>query len=611
MDIHYSRRIIISGIILIIFIIIIIKLFMLQVIDSSYKLSASNNVLRSQTLFPARGIVYDRDSNILIYNEAAYDIMIIPGQLKKFDTTDFCRILDISKSQLKENIKKATNYSKLKPSIFLKQISSLTYAALQEKMYKFPGFYVQPRTLRKYPKSIAAHVLGYVGEVDVNTIRKDLFYESGDYYGMSGIENSYEKYLRGEKGVKIFLVDVHNRIKGSYKNEKFDSPSIAGKNMVTTLNSDLQEYGEQLMINKIGSIVAIEPATGEILCMISSPNYDPSLLVGRVRTDNYKMLSNDTLNPLFNRAIMAQYPPGSTFKLLNGLVALQEKVIWSGTEYMCNYGFYAKGVYVGCHKHNEPNTLKTAIQYSCNTYFCQVFKRIIENPYINNRNDAFNSWLNHVNSFGIGKKTGTDFSNEVKGILPTTEYYDKYYGKKGWNALTIISLSIGQGEIGITPLQLANMTAAIANRGYYYMPHIVKSIEGRDSIDRKYRTKQHTTIDSIHFETIIKGMYLAVNGGAGSTGWRAKMNDIVVCGKTGTAENPFGEEHSVFVAFAPMNDPKIAISAYIENAGAGTLWAVPIARLMIEKYLKDTISVPYLEEYIKSANLLNRREKKN
>jgi len=381
--------------------------------------------------------------------------------------------------------------------------------------------------------------------------------------------------------------------------------------MVTTLNSDLQEYGEQLMINKIGSIVAIEPATGEILCMISSPNYDPSLLVGRVRTDNYKMLSNDTLNPLFNRAIMAQYPPGSTFKLLNGLVALQEKVIWSGTEYMCNYGFYAKGVYVGCHKHNEPNTLKTAIQYSCNTYFCQVFKRIIENPYINNRNDAFNSWLNHVNSFGIGKKTGTDFSNEVKGILPTTEYYDKYYGKKGWNALTIISLSIGQGEIGITPLQLANMTAAIANRGYYYMPHIVKSIEGRDSIDRKYRTKQHTTIDSIHFETIIKGMYLAVNGGAGSTGWRAKMNDIVVCGKTGTAENPFGEEHSVFVAFAPMNDPKIAISAYIENAGAGTLWAVPIARLMIEKYLKDTISVPYLEEYIKSANLLNRREKKN
>ncbi|MFC2137089.1 penicillin-binding protein 2 [Bacteroidota bacterium] len=610
MNTHYIRRIIISGIILLMFIIIIIQLFMLQVVDSSYKLSASNNVLRSQTLFPARGIVYDRDSNILIYNEAAYDIMVIPGQLKEFDTTAFCQILEISKSQLKENIQKAVDYSKLKPSIFLKQISSLTYASLQEKMYKFPGFYVQPRTLRKYPKSIAAHVLGYVGEVDVKTIRKDLFYESGDYYGMSGIENSYETYLRGEKGVKIFLVDVHNRIKGSYKNGKFDSPSIAGKNLVATINSDLQEYGEKLMANKIGSIVALEPSSGEILSLISAPNYDPSLLVGRIRNYNYKILSNDTLNPLFNRALMAQYPPGSTFKLVNALVALQEKVIWSGTEYMCNYGFYSKGIFVGCHKHNEPTTLKSAIQYSCNTYFCQVFKRIIENPFINNRNDAFNSWINHVKSFGIGRQTGTDFSNEVIGILPSTEYYDRYYGQKGWNALTIISLSIGQGEIGCTPLQLANMTATIANKGYYYIPHIVKSIEGKDSIDRKYRTKNYASIDSIHFENIIKGMYLSVNGGAGSTGWRAKMDNITVCGKTGTAENPFGEPHSIFVAFAPLEDPKIAISVYIENGGAGTLWAVPIARLMIEKYLNDSISIPYLEDYITSANLLNRREKK-
>lgn len=609
MNPFYTRRYVIGGIIVIFFIVIVIRIFIIQVIDTSYQESASDNVLRSEVLFPVRGLVFDRDSNILVSNEAAYDLMLIPIQLQEFDTTDFCKILKITKEEVDRKIQEAKDYSIYKQSIFLKQISSLTYASLQEKMYKFPGFYVQPRSLRKYPKNIAAHILGYVGEVDAELIRKDFFYESGDYYGMSGIENSYEQSLRGEKGVKRYLVDVHNRIKGSYKNGKFDSPSITGKNITTTIDSDLQEYGEKLMVNKYGSIVAIEPSTGEILCMISAPTYDPNLLVGRIRNENYHKLTSDTLKPLFNRALMAKYPPGSSFKLVNGLIGLQENVIWSGTEYNCDVGFYSKNIFVGCHIHDVPLNLTGAVENSCNAYFCNVFKGIIEKG---PQETTFNKWIDHVTSFGFGKKLNSDFTNELDGIVPSIEYFNKKYKSiKAWNALTVISLAIGQGELGFTPLQLANMTAAICNYGYYYTPHIVKKIEGLDSIDVKYRTKKYTSIDSINFIPIIKGMELAVNGGRGGTAWRGRINDITVCGKTGTAENPHGEDHSVFVGFAPKENPKIAIATYIENGGAGNLYAVPIGRLMIEKYLKDSITSPQYEYIMLKSNLLNKRAKKN
>src|SRR3972149_7752377 len=372
MNTYYVRRFIIGGIIVVVFIIIAVKLFMLQVLDSSYKNSASNNVLRYEILFPARGLIYDRDSNLLVLNEAAYDLMVVPNQLREFDTADFCNILSIEKNLLETKIKDAISYSDKIPSIFLKQISSITYANLQEKLYKYPGFFVQPRTLRRYNKPFAAHIFGYVGEVNQAIIDEDNYYQSGDYIGISGIEKSYEKILRGEKGVNIFLVDVHNRVQGPYKNGRFDAPSVSGKDLYITINAGLQEYGELLMQNKIGSIVALEPKTGEILAMVSSPAYDPNLLVGRVRTTNFAILSKDTLNPLFNRALMANYPPGSVFKLVNGLVGLQEKVIWPGTEFGCNYGFYARGISVRCHSHSTPLDLYGAVQNSCNAYFCNV-----------------------------------------------------------------------------------------------------------------------------------------------------------------------------------------------------------------------------------------------
>ncbi|MFC2087326.1 penicillin-binding protein 2 [Bacteroidota bacterium] len=609
-DKYESRKIVINSLVVLIAVVYIIKLFFLQVVNSDYEFSATKNVIRYQTQYPARGLIFDRNDKLIVYNEAAYDLMVSPYQLKPFDTTDFIRILDITEEYVRQTLKEAREYSKYKPSVFLKQVSSETYGIFQEKLFKFPGFFVQSRTIRKYAKPVAANVLGYVSEVDRAIINSDPYYLSGDYIGKKGIESSYEKVLRGEKGVKVYLVDVYNRIKGSYREGREDKPASVGKTLTLTLDIELQEYGEYLMQNKIGSIVAIEPLTGEVLCIVSSPAYDPNLLIGRNRTKNFNILSADTLNVLFNRATMARYPPGSTFKVINGLVALHEKVITPETEFLCNIGFYSKGVYIGCHKHLIDPDLIQATEVSCNTYFCQTYKRIIEDRKFNSYADAYNNWREHLKSFGLGNKLGIDLPNEVNGLLPQASYYDRYYGKNGWSALTIISLSIGQGELGTTPLQLTNMTAAIANRGFYFTPHIVRRIENEDTIASKFKTKHFTSIDSIDFETMIKGMENAVYGSLGATGWRAKMNDIRICGKTGTAENPFGEDHSVFIAFAPKDSPQIAISVYIENGGFGNYWGAPIARLIIEKYLKDTITNEYLENYVLNANLLNRREKK-
>ena len=598
MNPYAGRKYFVAGVIILVGLVFVIKLFSLQVIDPSYKFSADSNTRRTKIIYPARGIIYDRNGEILVSNEAAYDLIINPSQLKEFDTADYCNILEIGKPELNKRIKEARNYSYYKPSIFMKQISSVTYAMLLEKMYKFPGFFVQPRTLRNYPRSIAAHVLGYVGEVDEKMISEQPYYQMGDYIGISGIEQSYENELRGDKGMEIVLVDVYNREKGSYQGGRFDKEAVVGKNIITTIDADLQVYGEKLMKNFMGSIVALEPSTGEVLAMISSPYYDPGILVGRARSDNYKILSEDTLKPLFNRALMAQYPPGSTFKTVNGAIALQEGVVSTYTIFPCAMGYHFEKYTVGCHSHESPLDFVHAIQNSCNSYFTNVYRMILTDPKFETTEEAYNNWRKHVLTFGFGNVLETDFMNELKGIIPTSGYYDGIYGRDHWNFLTIRSLAIGQGEIGITPVQMANLAAILANRGFYYIPHVVKEIEGQDQINQRFLQRHYTSIDSVHFETMVNGMDLAVNGGPGSTAWRAKMADVVVCGKTGTAENPHGEDHSIFIAFAPKENPRIAVSVYVENGGFGNIWASPIASLMIEKYLNDSISRPYMEEYV-------------
>jgi len=605
MDSFANRRHIIRFVIILIGLIYTIRLLFLQVIDSSYKLSASSNVLRYVTQYPARGLIYDRNGKLLVYNEAAYDVMVIPHQLTAFDTTEFCQILEITKDYVDESIKKAREFSMYNSSIFLKQISSETYAKFQEKMYKYPGFYVHARTLRKYTSDIASHILGYVGEVNDKIIESNDYYKLGDYIGISGVEQSYEEYLRGKKGLNVYLVDVHNRIKGTYANGRLDQKAEVGSNIISTIDSELQAYGEKLMRNKIGSIVAIEPSTGEILALVSTPTYNPELLVGRKRTQNYASLMSDTLKPLFNRALMAQYPPGSTFKVVNALIGLQEKILFPYTKFECAGAYYSRGLRVGCHIHRSPLNLIESIQMSCNTYYCNVFRNILDNRKYPSIRESFDQWKKYLESFGFGKSLNSDFANELNGLLPTKSMYDRIYGEKGWNSLTIVSMAIGQGELGTTPLQMANMAATVANRGHYYTPHIVKEIEGDNAIDSRFFERHNTLIDSAYFDIVIEGMDLAVNGeaGSGSTARTAQVPGVIVCGKTGTAQNPHGEDHSIFIAFAPKDNPKIALAVYIENGGFGSTWAAPTAKLMIEKYLNDTISVPWWEDYILNAKI--------
>lgn len=596
-DAFINRKYVIMALIVLASFGLIIRLFIIQVVKDSYRLSADNNVLRYVTQYPARGIIYDRNGKIIVNNQAAYDLMVVPAQTSKIDTTGFCNLIGISKELFNERMKAAINYSRRAPSVFLKQLSNETYARLQEKMFLYPGFYVQPRTLRKYLKPVGAHILGYVSEVDDGIIRKAPYYKSGDYIGKLGIEEAYEKELRGRRGVKIYLVDVYSRIKGSYMEGKMDTLAVQGENIVSGIDLDLQEYGELLMKNKRGSIVAIEPKTGEVLTLVSSPNYDPGLLVGRVRSDNYTLLSADTIKPLFNRALMASYPPGSTFKLVNGLIALQEQVITPSTLFACHSGY----LFVGCHSHFSPLNLEDAIMVSCNSYFCQAYRRILENPKYTTISSAFETWKRYVNEFGFGNKLGTDFVNELPGFIPATTYFDKYYGMNRWKATTVLSMAIGQGEVGATPLQMANTTAAIANRGYFYTPHIVKSVGEEHKIDQLFVTKHSISIDTANFEKIVLGMEAVVKGGTGTV---AALKDIIVCGKTGTAQNPHGKEHSIFIAFAPKDNPKIAIVVVVENAGFGSTYAAPIASLMIEKYLKGEVTNKEREQSMLNLNLM-------
>tara|TARA_B100000886_G_scaffold339770_1_gene306268 strand:+ start:17438 stop:19255 length:1818 start_codon:yes stop_codon:yes gene_type:complete len=595
---YENRTYIIGGFFGIVILIFIIRLFSIQVIDDSFKTSSENNVIRKQTDYPTRGLIYDRNNELIVYNEAAYDLMITPKQVNSLDTALICALLEIDPPNLMKRIEKARNYSLYKASVLMKQISVETYTKLQENMFLMPGFFVQRRTLRKYPYSTASHLLGYVGEVNQRIVNSNTYYKDGDYIGVSGIEKAYEDKLRGHKGIKLLLKDVHNNIKGSFSDGKFDIKSKPGKNLQSSIDIFLQNYGEYLMKNKRGSIVALEPSSGEILCLVSSPNYDPNVLVGRKRSKNYLILNEDTIGkPLFNRASLAQYPPGSTFKLINALIGLQEKVIYSGSKFNCDEGY----VYgeekrkMKCHPHRSPLNLIESISNSCNAYFCNVYRAILE-KYPSTR-EGYNIWRNYVISFGLGNWLNNDLPTGQKGFVPSTNFYDNIYGKNRWKSLTNLSLSIGQDALLATPIQMANMTAAIANRGYYYTPHIIKSIEN-DSIDIRFKKPIHTMIDSSTFEIVIRGMQEVVEDVELGTSNIAKMDNITVCGKTGTAQNPHGEDHSIFVGFAPKERPKIALAVYVENGGWGSTWAVPIASLMIEKYLNDTIKRERLERQI-------------
>jgi penicillin-binding protein 2 len=597
-DRYANRKYIIMGLVLAASLVLIVRLFHVQIVDKTYRVSAANNALRPVTQYPARGLIYDRNGKLIVYNQAAYDLLVIPVQTSAFDTARFNEILGITMDDFRQRMKDAVDYSRRTPSVFLKMISSETYALLQEELYRFPGFYVQARTLRKYTQPVASHLLGYVGEVDNKLIARDRYYRAGDYIGVSGIEKTYEEQLRGTKGVNIFLVDVHNNIKGSYADGKYDTTAVPGTNLWSTIDIDLQAYGENLMQNKTGSIVAIEPATGEILTLVTSPSYDPSLLVGRIRSGNFVRLQADTLKPLFDRALMASYPPGSTFKIMNGLIGLQEKVIRPASRFECHMGYHAGSITVGCHSHDSPLDLREAVAQSCNAWFCNAFRNILENSEYGSVQDAFDRWREYLVSFGFGNKLGIDLPNELSGFIPTRSYYDSYYGKDRWKALTVISLAIGQGEIGATPLQMANMAATIANRGSFFIPHVVKQI-GNDGVPSAMYTQKYTTgISPENFEPVIEGMEGAVNGGPGSTARGARLDSIIICGKTGTAQNPHGKDHSIFIAFAPKDNPQIAIAVYVENAGFGSTFAAPIASLMIEKYLTGTVKRKYLEDYV-------------
>lgn len=605
MNPYLSRKFIIGGIFSLIILVYIIRLFFLQIVDQSYKLSASNNVLRYETQFPSRGLIYDRNGKLMVYNEAAYDILVIPRQVEPFDTNQLGRLLDLTKEQIIQRLKAAKSYSYYKPSVFEKQISARNYAPLQEQLYTFKGFFVQTRTLRKYPEKIGAHVLGYIGEVDDELTKKDTYYKSGDYIGISGVEKSYEKVLRGKKGVEIYMVDVHNRIKGRFKEGKFDTIAIHGENITLTIDAKLQAYGEALMKNKRGSIVAIEPATGEVLALISSPGFDPDLLVGRNRTINYDKLKNDSLLPLFDRPLMARYPPGSTFKLVNALIGLQERIINPWTTFSCYGGYNAGNFHMACHNHASPLDLKHSIQNSCNAYYANVFRYILDAPKYGTIDNAYSIWRNSVTSFGFGQKLGIDLPHEVNGYIPTLSLYNRIHGTR-LKSLNIVSLAIGQGELLMTPLQMANLTATICNKGYYYVPHVIKNTsETYDTVQKPFLVRKYTNIDSVNFDPVIEGMFLGVNGDDGGTGRIARMQGIEICGKTGTAENPHGEDHSIFIAFAPKDNPKIALAVYVENAGFGATWAAPIASLMIELYINDSISRPAMETRILEKNLID------
>jgi penicillin-binding protein 2 len=602
-DTFSKRKLIIAGIMLGIGVIFILRLFSIQITNKTYKQFATRNVLRYITTFPARGLIYDRKGELMVYNKAAYDLMIIPREVKPFDTTEMCNIVQLDRVEFRAAINKAKQYSRYKPSIVVGQISPDIYAPLQEKLYKYPGFFVQSRTLREYPSKSAAQVLGYVGEVNQKIIDNDHYYLSGDYIGVSGLEKAYEKELRGIKGITKSMVDVHNRVKGKYNEGKEDTTAILGQNLQTGMDASLQAYAELLMTNKRGAVVAIEPSSGEIIMMVSAPSYDPNLLVGRQRSTNYSILDRDSIaKPMWNRAVNALYPPGSTFKLANALIALEEHAITPFDRFSCS-GKGSKPI--SCtHSHVSPLAIREGIRESCNSFFWNTFREIMSHK--SNSAESYQVWRDYITSFGFGTKLNPELSSENKGNIPEVALYDKWYTPNHWNSMTIRSLAIGQGEIEATPLQMVNLCAMIANRGYYIAPHVVRAVQdaNRDVHKLEYE-KKVVNISPEHFNTVIEGMQAVI--AETRLQYTVKQDSIIVCGKTGTVQNPHGADHSAFVGFAPKDNPKIAIVVFIENAGFGATYAAPIAGLLMEKYLNDSIAPKHkeTEQKLIETDLLN------
>ena len=600
------KRYYIQVITILIAVIFIIRLVSLQILNSEYKYMSENNAVLESPVYPERGFIYDRNGEILVANQIAYDLMVIPENTNKFDTLELSELINIPIKDFKLNFSKAIKFSNKIPSIILSEISKKEHAYIQEKLWKYKGFYLQKKSIRKYYHDIGANFLGYISEVNDSDIDRDNYYQTGELIGRQGIEKYYENILRGEKGKSFFQKDRFNRIIGSYQKGRFDVAPKTASNISLTIDLNLQKYGESLFKNKRGGIVAIEPNTGEILTLVTAPSYDPNILLGRKRSINYNELANDTISkPLFDRGLQAQYSPGSPFKVLNALIGLQEEVININDVYTCNKGhFYAKGAFMECHNRvGTENNLISAIHQSCNTYFAKTYKKLINSK--KTVSEGLDNWTSHLNSFGLGNYLGYDLSIGQKGFIPNSNYYDKWYQKGGWKASTIISNSIGQGEILTTPIQMANFTSAIANRGFYITPHFLKS---SDKINTKKFEKKITSIDPIHFEPVIDGMEKVVEYG---TARIAKIKNIKVCGKTGTVENFIKlngkktqlTDHSMFIAFAPKEDPKIALAVFVENGYWGSRWAAPIASLMIEKYLNNKIERKWLENRILKGSL--------
>ena len=610
-----KRKYIIGGFIVIIAAIFLVRLFDLQINDEKYKRSADSNAFLKKTVYPSRGLIYDRNGELVVFNQPAYDVMLIPRDVQPFDTLDFCATLNITKEQFDKRITDMKDrrlnpgYSSYTPQRLITQLSAQEYGRLQEKLYRFPGFFIQKRILRQYKHPTAANVLGNIREVSGDDIKRDDYYSPGDYTGDLGIEKSYESHLRGVKGVEILIRDARGRIQGRYEDGANDVEPISGRDLRLSLDIKLQQYAESLMVGKRGAVVAIEPATGEVLCMVSMPNYDPTLLVGRQRGENYRKLVNDDSWPLFDRALMGAYPPGSTFKPTQGLIFLQEGIIDLSTAYPCSHGYINGGLRVGCHAHGSPLPLKPALQTSCNAFFCWGFKAMIDRrSKYGSSAKAFEIWKNHLVSMGYGYKLGIDLPSESRGFIPNAKFYDKFYSEGHWSANTIISVSIGQGEILATPLQIANLGATIANRGWFMTPHVVKEIQ--DTVmDAEILKRRYPTVESHHYADVAEGMRMAVTGG---TCRRAAIPGIEVCGKTGTAQNPHGKDHSAFMGFAPYQDPKIAVAVYVENGGWGATYGVPIGSLVMEKYLTGTIAPErkYMEEQMMNSSIFYATPKK-
>lgn len=597
-----SRKLVIPGVIVLISVIYLVKLFSIQVLNQKYAEAAQGNIVQRVVEYPYRGLIYDRNGNLMVYNTPEYDLVVIPQQVDDLDTAKFCRVFNITREEFNEKLQEAKDYSWVKPSVVIRQLSNEDLARTGDHLVNFRGFDIQARTTRAYTEPVMANALGYVSEISKRRLDRDTsnYYNQGDYIGQSGLEAYYEEILRGKKGVRFKIKNVRGIEKGPFNDGKLDSLSVPGKNLHTTIDLDLQKYGEWLLEGKAGSIVAIEPSTGEVLAIVSGPSYDPAMLTGRNYSENFTRISQDTLNPLFNRPLMAQYRPGSIFKVIQAMVALQEGVINPSTRFRCNRSI------IGCHGPHSNEDLVGAIKHSCNPYFYNVMKRVVNrevssDPFEDTR-IGLATWNEHIESFGLGDPLGIDLPNEKSGMIPSVAYYDRAYNNRPWKYSNIYSIAIGEGENLVVPLQMANFAAIVANRGYYYIPHLVRSVGDEGEPLPEYQERHYTSVNPEYFDIAVEAMAKVVDSGTGQ--YRAKLKDIVVCGKTGTVQNDPLPDHSVFIAFAPRDNPKIALSVYVEDAGQGARAAASIASLMIEKYLLGETERPYIEEFVRKGDFL-------